>query len=136
MADGPYYLNPQVPVVDKGGILSLPFYRFLLRLGGSLSAAPSGGIGVVTMVADPSIPDARVLTAGSNLTVTDAGAGSTVTVALRVSGAASVLLGRGSSGAGAFQELTLGTGLSLSGTVLSSSTATGDDALTVAWLGL
>jgi hypothetical protein len=54
------------------------------------------------------------------------GAGTITYAKLQNTSAASVLLGRGSASAGVPQEITLGTGLSISGTVLSSTTTGGD----------
>lgn len=48
----------------------------------------------------------------------------------------SILIGRGEPTSGNLEPINLGSNLSMSGTTLNVSTATGDDALVVAWLGL
>lgn len=71
------------------------------------------------------VPISRTVTAGTNLTGGGA-LSANITLTLAAASVASVLFGRGSaSGAGAFQEITIGTGLSISGTVLSASGGSG-----------
>ena len=78
------YLNPQTSVVDKNGIMSLSFYLYLLSLqSGSGGGAPVGASYVTTTV-NGTLTGERVLTAGSNITITDAGPNSTVTIAATV----------------------------------------------------
>lgn len=108
---------------------------------------------VITVTAD--VPNARSITSDSTITITDGGAGSTLTLVraaltgdvttsvnattiqpgvvsyakIQDVSAASRLLGRGSAaGAGDVEELTVGSGLLLSGTVLSASGGSGIDA--------
>lgn len=73
---------------------------------------PSGG-----GVSDGDKGDVTVSASGATWTI-DAGA---VTLSKMASMTASRLLGRGDSGSGAPQEITIGSGLSLSGTTLSAS---------------
>lgn len=67
---------------------------------GQLKTTGSGGSGAptdsqyVTLATDAGLSDERVLTAGSGISVTDAGAGSTVTVALDVSPLSSITVDR------------------------------------------
>ncbi len=90
----------------------------------------------VTLSADTELTAERVLTGSGRVSVTDGGAGSTVTLDVPNDGityakiqnvtAASRLLGRGSSGgSGDVEELTLGSGLTLTGTVLAASGGAG-----------
>jgi len=108
---------------------------------------------VLTVTADT--PNARALTVDSTIIKTDGGAGTTVTLSraaltgdvttsanattiqpgvvsyakMQDVSAASRLLGRGSAaGSGDVEELTVGSGLLLSGTVLSASGGSGIDA--------
>lgn len=117
------YLNPQAAVVNERGIMSLPFYLYLLSLQSSSSGGAPVGASYVTTTANATLTGERLLTAGSNITITDAGPNSTVTVDLTPSASASRLLGRGSASSGDWEPITLGTNLTMSGTTLNATAA-------------
>lgn len=93
------YFNPNSPLVDRDGRI-LKENQYAVTFIDQLIQGSSGLIDLATDVTGR-LPFA-------NLTAATQG---------------SVLLGRGSSGAGDFQEITLGTGLSMAGTVLDSNAA-------------
>lgn len=75
-------LNPQVSIVDQQGVMSLPFYKYLLSLqnGATGSYAPINAP-YVTVSLDPTLTQERRLAAGTGITLTDNGAGSTLVIA-------------------------------------------------------
>jgi hypothetical protein len=108
--------------------------RWFLRMD-----AGSLGTGYIETVNGLTGPDITIATANdTNVTLTTTASGSTVTITagwtgdlafsrLVQSSAASRLVGRGSAaGAGDYQEITLGAGLSMSGTALSATVSDGD----------
>lgn len=76
------YLNPQTAVVDQRGIMSLSFYLYLLSLqnGTGATYAPVNA-SYITTSSNATLTAERVLTAGANITLTDGGPGSTLTIA-------------------------------------------------------
>ena len=103
------------PVLTKGplgvGVFTREYYDFLLRLAGLLDGS-AGGI----PVSDGDYGDITVTVGGTVWTI-DPGV---VTYAkIQNVSAGSRLLGRGSSGPGNVQEITLGEGLVMAGTELS-----------------
>ncbi len=91
----------------------------------------------LTLSTNGTLTNERVLTASGRVSITDAGAGSTATLdvpndaityaKIQNVSAASRLLGRGSAGgSGDVEELTISTGLTLTGTALSATGSGGD----------
>jgi hypothetical protein len=146
--------------IDRLFALAKDLYDEIAAGGGGGGGGAPTGAEYVTLSTNGSLTHERVLTAGNGIAITDAGAGSTVTVALSdgdkgdisVSGsgatlsidnnavtyakmqdvsAASKLLGRGDSSAGDPQEITIGSGLTMTGTTLSATGGGGGDNITV-----
>jgi hypothetical protein len=122
----------------SGDVEEITLGTGLQMTGNTLEATGAGGSGApttstyVTLSTDATLTNERVLTGSGRVSVTDAGAGSTVTLDVPDGGityakvqdvsAASRILGRGSAGgSGDVQELTAGTGLTIDGTAIKAT---------------
>src|SRR5262245_56175371 len=107
--------QPQVNLFNADGKPTQAGYEFLDRLQSvvkqinaavnALSFAPTAAQ-YVTLATDATLPNERVLTAGTGITVTDAGAGSTVTVATTITQGGLTLLSSAGVGTGTTYSVT------------------------------
>ena len=116
----------RVMVIDDGEYLKRSGATIVSDAGGGGGGGAPTGATYVTLTTNGSLTNERVLTAGSGVSITDAGAGSTVTVAL-ADIATDRLLGRDTAGTGAPEALTVGGGVEFSGAGgIQRSALTGD----------
>ena len=142
----------QIRITDSGGSIGFYIDDVGFQAGGATGSTETGitqaqadaryaplAPSYVTIATQTGLPNERVLTGSARVSVTDGGAGAAVTLdvpndaiayaKIQNVSAASRILGRGSAGgSGDVEELTISTGLTLTGTTLTAtgSGGTGD----------
>ena len=127
MAGYPPY---QQPLVERAGRVTTPWQRFFLQLAQDAAGGAPADAEYVVGAVDPALPNARVPVPSATITwvLTTPGqvsaeviVGSVTFDRLQDLTGSPRLLGRGSPGAGPVEEITLGAGLLMTGTVLSAT---------------